>query len=68
MGVELTPVDVRDAAEIERSVTAFARAPNGGLIVTAGGGATVIANLIIARGPASLPAVYPYRFLSPAAA
>ena len=34
-GVELSPIDVRDAGEIERAVAAFARAPNGGLIVTA---------------------------------
>ena len=34
-GVELSPVNVRDAGEIERAVTAFARSPNGGLIVTA---------------------------------
>ena len=34
-GMELSPVDVRDAGEIERAITAFARAPNGGLIVTA---------------------------------
>jgi ABC-type uncharacterized transport system substrate-binding protein len=36
-GVELTPINSRDAGEIERSVTAFARGTNGGLIVTAGG-------------------------------
>ena len=40
LGVELSPVDVRDAGEIERAVAAFARAPNGGLIVTAGALAT----------------------------
>ena len=34
LGVELSPVDVRDAGEIERAVTAFARGSNGGLIVT----------------------------------
>ena len=34
-GVEVSPVDVRDAGEIERAITAFARSPNGGLIVTA---------------------------------
>ena len=34
LGVEVSPVDVRDAGEIERAVAAFARAPNGGLIVT----------------------------------
>jgi hypothetical protein len=33
--VELSPVNVRDADEIERAVTAFARSSNGGLIVTA---------------------------------
>ena len=33
-GVELRPVDVRDATEIERGITVFAREPNGGLIVT----------------------------------
>ena len=33
-GVELTPIGVRNSDEIERDVTAFARAPNGGLIVT----------------------------------
>ena len=35
LGVELSPVNVRDAPEIERAVTAFARSGNGGLIVTA---------------------------------
>jgi hypothetical protein len=34
LGVEVTPVSDRDADEIERAVTAFARTPNGGLIVT----------------------------------
>src|SRR6476619_6944694 len=36
VGVQVSPVDVRDAGEIERAVTAFARGLNGGLIVTAG--------------------------------
>ena len=35
-GVEVSPIDLRDAGEIERAVTAFARSPDGGLIVTAG--------------------------------
>ena len=42
-GVEVSPVNVRDAGEIERAVAAFARSPNGGLIVTAsasGGGSS----------------------------
>jgi putative ABC transport system substrate-binding protein len=36
-GVELTAIDLRDAGEIERGITAFAREQNGGLIVTCGG-------------------------------
>ena len=35
LGVEVSPVDLRDAAEIERAIAAFARGPNGGLIVVA---------------------------------
>ena len=40
-GVEVIPVNMRDAAEIERAVAAFARSSNGGLIVTAGAAAIV---------------------------
>ena len=40
LGVELSPVDARDAPEIERAVTAFARSGNGGLIVTASASAS----------------------------
>jgi putative tryptophan/tyrosine transport system substrate-binding protein len=59
LGVELRPVDVRDAGEIERSVAAFARQPNGGLIVVPGGNAVVHRHLIIALGARhKLPAVY----------
>jgi putative tryptophan/tyrosine transport system substrate-binding protein len=46
-GVELSPVNVRDAGEIERAVTAFARSPNGGLVVTASPLAQLHRNLII---------------------
>ena len=63
LGVELSPVDVRDAGEIERAVTAFARGSNGGLIVTASALATVHRELIIALAARHrLPAVYPDRF------
>jgi putative tryptophan/tyrosine transport system substrate-binding protein len=62
-GVELRPVDVRDAGEIERAVTAFARSSNGGLIVTANTGAIVHRELIITLAARyRLPAVYFYRF------
>ena len=62
VGVEVSPVNVRDAGEIERAVTAFARAPNGGLIVTASGLATIHRDLIITLAARhKLPAVYPRR-------
>jgi putative tryptophan/tyrosine transport system substrate-binding protein len=58
-GVELRPVDVRDATEIERAVTAFARSANGGLIVTGSGAAIVHRELIIMLASRhKLPAVY----------
>jgi ABC-type uncharacterized transport system substrate-binding protein len=57
--VEVSPVNVRDAGEIERAVTAFARSPNGGLITTGGGATTLLRNLIIALAARhKLPAVY----------
>ncbi|OKO75218.1 hypothetical protein AC628_20650 [Bradyrhizobium sp. NAS96.2] len=58
-GVELTPVDVRDPAEIERGISAFARGPSGGLIVTASPLAVVHHDLIVSlAGRYRLPAVY----------
>ena len=41
--MEVNPINMRDAGEIERALTDFARGPNGGLIVTASGLATFIA-------------------------
>ena len=64
LGVELSPVDVRDAGEIEHAVTAFARSSNGGLIVTASALATRHRDLIIALAARHrLPAVYSYRYM-----
>jgi putative ABC transport system substrate-binding protein len=63
LAVELSPVDARDPAEIERAVTAFAREPNGGLIVVVSSVATVHRDLIIALAAKHrLPAIYPYRY------
>src|SRR5262249_12309077 len=45
--VEVNPVNMRNAAEIESAVTAFARSSNGGLIITASGLATVHRDLIV---------------------
>ena len=61
--MEVSPVDVRDAREIERAVAAFARASNGGLIVTASAPAISHRDLIITLAARHrLPAVYPARF------
>ena len=63
LGVEVSPVNVRDAGEIERAVAAFARSPNGGLIVTASALAAVHRDLIITLAARhKLPAVYFERF------
>jgi putative ABC transport system substrate-binding protein len=62
LAVELTSIDVRDAGEIERVVAAFARQPNGGLIVTAGARGEAHNELIInLAAQERLPAVYPWR-------
>jgi putative ABC transport system substrate-binding protein len=62
-GVDLRPLDVRDAAEIERTITEFAHSSNGGLIVTTSTLAGVHRDLIIALAARHrLPAVYPYRY------
>ena len=63
VGVEVSPIDVRDAAEIERAVAAFARSANGGLILTASSSAAIHRDLIIALAARyKLPAVYVERF------
>jgi putative ABC transport system substrate-binding protein len=62
-GVELSPVNVREAGEIERAVSTFARASNGGLILTASALATVHRDLIVTLAARhKLPAVYNERF------
>jgi putative ABC transport system substrate-binding protein len=59
VGVEVTPINVRDAGEIERAITAFAHSSNGGLIVTGATLASVHRDLIIALAARhKLPAVY----------
>jgi putative ABC transport system substrate-binding protein len=64
-GVELSPVDVRDASEIERDVTAFAHGSNSGLIVTSSALAAFHRELIITLAARyRLPAVYSYRYFA----
>jgi putative ABC transport system substrate-binding protein len=63
LGVELRPIGVRDAGEIERGIAAFARSPNGGLIVTGSAPAAVHRDLIVTLAARhKLPAVYVARF------
>ena len=59
VGVEVTPINVRDGTEIERAVAECARFPNGGLIVTASALSVVHRNLIVTLAARyKLPAVY----------
>jgi putative ABC transport system substrate-binding protein len=61
-GVELSPIGVRNAGEVEPAVTAFARSSNDGLIVTASVLAIAHRDLIISVAARHrLPAVYPFR-------
>jgi putative ABC transport system substrate-binding protein len=63
IAVELTPINARDPAEIERGIVAFARERNGGLIVTASQSALDYRNLIISLASRHfLPNVYPFRY------
>jgi putative tryptophan/tyrosine transport system substrate-binding protein len=63
LGVEVSPLNVRDAGEIERDITAFAREPNGGLIVTGSGLAIIHRELIVTLAARyKLPAIYFERF------
>ena len=63
LAVELSPIDVRDAREIEHAVTAFARSSNSGLIVPGGAAINFHRELIITLAARHrLPAVYPFRF------
>ena len=64
-GVELSQLDVRDASEIERDVTAFARGSNRGMIITSSGLAAVHRQLIIKLAARyRLPAIYSYRYFA----
>ena len=69
LGMDVSAVNVRDASEIERGVAAFARTPNGGLMVTASALATIHRKLIIALAAQhKLPAIYYRRYFAPAEA
>ena len=64
LGVEVIPVNMRDAGEIEQSVETFARSPNGGMIAV--GSAAVVRHrelILMLAARLKLPAVYWERFL-----
>src|SRR6516165_7028141 len=62
LGVDLSPIDPRDAVEIERGLTAFSRDMKGGLIVTTSRLAHAHRDLIISLAARHhLPAIYPFR-------
>jgi ABC-type uncharacterized transport system substrate-binding protein len=62
-GVELSVVDVRDVGEIERTIAAFARSSNAGLIVTPSTSALIHRDLItMLAARHRLPAVYSFRY------
>ena len=66
LGMEVSPIDPRQQAEIERAVAAFASVPNGALIATPTAFVTNHRDLIIALAARHrLPAVYPFRYFVP---
>jgi putative tryptophan/tyrosine transport system substrate-binding protein len=63
LGIEVSPVNVRDTGEIERAIAAFARSPNGGMIVTGSALTRMHRDLIVmVAGRHKLPAVYYERY------
>jgi putative tryptophan/tyrosine transport system substrate-binding protein len=61
-GVEPIPIDPSNVVDIERRITAFASAPNGGVIATVSGIAKHRAAIIATANKNRLPAIYPYRY------
>ena len=59
LGLEVSTINVGDPRELDRAFTAFAREPNGGLVVTAGALTVVHRDLIVTLAARhELPAVY----------
>jgi ABC-type uncharacterized transport system substrate-binding protein len=64
LGVDVSPINIRDAGEIEHGIADFARSPNSGLIVTPSAGSSVHQVLIVTLAARyKLPAVYSERFI-----
>ncbi len=62
VGIEVSPIDLRELAQIENAIATFAQSPNGGLILTASGiGAANVNSIIAAAARYKLPAIYNQR-------
>jgi putative ABC transport system substrate-binding protein len=65
LGLEVSPINARDAGEMERDIAAIARVPNSGLIVTGSNVGIVYRELIVTLASRyKLPAVYPLPFFA----
>jgi putative tryptophan/tyrosine transport system substrate-binding protein len=65
LGVDVSPIDFRDAGDMEHAIANFARSPNSGLIVTPAAGSSAQIALIVALAARyRLPAVYSERFIA----
>jgi putative ABC transport system substrate-binding protein len=62
LGMEVSAINAPDVSEIERGIAAFARSPNGGLVVTTGGTGFHRNEIIALAAKHRLPAVYPYSY------
>jgi putative tryptophan/tyrosine transport system substrate-binding protein len=65
LGVDVSPIDIRDAGDIEHAIAELARSPNAGLIVTSSAAVSAhIDQIITLAGRYKLPAVYSDRFVA----
>jgi putative ABC transport system substrate-binding protein len=65
LGVDVSPIDIRDAGDIEHAITDFARSPNAGLVVTPSASSSAhIAQIVTLAARYKLPAVYGERFVA----
>jgi putative tryptophan/tyrosine transport system substrate-binding protein len=65
LGVDVSPIDIRDAGDIEHAIAELARSPNAGLVVTSSAAVSAhIDQIITLAGRYKLPAVYSDRFVA----
>ena len=65
LGVDVSPIDIRDAGDIEHAIANLARSPNTGLVVTPSAASSAhIAQIVTLAARYKLPAVYSDRFVA----